>query len=169
MATILKPSPGTLAALAVTTLQSLASSSNWLAGWSSAVVDNNTNLSMDERISGKLFTGTSPTVSTVIEIWCWAALDASGSPVYPDTIDGTESAKTLTSLNVKLSGGLRRAWTITVDATSNQAYPFAFSLSEVFSDGVPDKWGLFITHNTGVALKSTGQLINRTPRNYTNV
>jgi hypothetical protein len=169
MATLLKPSPGALAALAVTTLQSLATSSTWLAGWSSAVIDNTTNLSMDERISGKIFTGTSPTVSTFIEIWCWAVLDASGSPVYPDTIDGTESAKTLTSLNVKLAGAFRRALSITVDSTSNQAYPFAFSLSEVFSDGVPDKWGVFITHNTGVALKSTGQLINRTPRQYTNV
>lgn len=168
MATILKPSYGASAALTVTNLQSLATNSTWTTGWSSAVQDNTSNLSIDEQISGVFATGTSPTVSTIIEIWAWGILD--DVPTYPDTITGSEAgAIALTSANVKLAGAFARLGSITVDNTTNRVYPFSFSLAQNGFGYVPKKWGLWVSHNTGVALKSSGNAIARVPLQYTNV
>lgn len=136
-------------------LGSLASDTNLLAGRESSAVDNTTNLDLDHMVSGTIMTGTSPTVSTTIEVWAYAPYrTASGTPTYPDVLDGTDSAETLTSANVK-SSMLRLVAAITVDATSNRAYYFApVSIAALFG-GMPKFWGLFVTHNTAVALNAT--------------
>ena len=167
MTTVLKPSyANNAAALTMTSLASLASSSTLVAGACSAVVDNTSNLNDDELITGIIKTGTSPTVSTFIEIWAWGILD--DTPTYPDTIAGTDAAKTLTSLNTKLAGAFKRLVTITVDATSNATYPFEASLASAFDGYMPKKWGLWITQNTGAALNAT-QVVSRIPLQYQNV
>lgn len=158
MSTTLKPLYGSSAALAVTTLASLASDSLLLAGWSSAVIANGTNLSVTEKISGLLKTGTSPTVSTNINVYLWAALD--DTPTYPDTITGLEAAKTITSANVLNSGAFKLAYSITVDATSNRIYPFEVDVSSIFGGHMPKNYGVFIVHNTGAALNAT-QVVSR--------
>ena len=167
MTTVLKANPGSSAALTVTALASLASDTNLLAGWSSAVIDNTSNLSVDEQIAGTILTGTSPTVSTSILIYAWSILD--DTPTYPDTIDGTQGAKTLTSANVLNSGAFKLLGVITIDATTNRSYPFAFNIAQAFGGTMPKKWGAFIVHNTGVALKSSGQVVSRIPHQYQNV
>jgi len=167
MATTLKPIYGASSAFTVTNLHSVASSSTWVAGWMSAVMDNTSNLSIDEIIAGNITTGTSPTVSTIIEIWAWSILD--DTPTYPDSITGSEGTVTLTSANVKLAGAFARLGTITIDNTTNRVYPFVYSLAQNGFGFVPKKWGLFVTHNTGVALKSSGSAIARTPIQYQNV
>lgn len=168
MTTTLKPSYGASSALTVTNLQSLGSSSTWVAGWSSAVQDNTSGLYVDVGVTGTILTGTSPTVSTIIEVWAWGILD--DTPTYPDTITGSESGSiTLTSANVKLAGAFARLGSITIDNTSNRSYPFQYSLAQNGFGYVPKKWGLFVTHNTGVALKSSGNVISIIPLNYQNV
>jgi hypothetical protein len=132
---------------------SLASSSDFTAGRESTAVDNTTNKYVDALVGGKVTVGTSPTSGTQIRIWVYAGYG--DTPSYPDVLDGTDSAETFTSAGIRDSS-LRLAHTINVDATtSDRTYPFApFSVASLFGH-VPEFWGLFVTHNTGVNLNAT--------------
>ena len=168
MASTLKPLYGSSAALTTTNLQSLASSSTYVAGWSSAVIDNTSNLSIDEIVTGIIKVGTSPSAGTAVEIWAWEILD--DTPTYPDTITGSESGSiTLTSGNVKNGGAFKAATAIVLDNTSSRTYPFTFRLSNVFGLAMPKKWGIFITQASTVALASSGNVITRIPVQFQNV
>ena len=137
------------------TLASLATSSTLLAGRESTAVDNRTNLDLDHLLSGKITTGTSPTVGTQIEVWVYAPISISGgTPVYPDVMDGTDSAETVTSDNVK-NFSMRRAWYTLVDNTSDRTYCMPpTSIASLFG-AMPPLWGIFVTHSTAVNLNST--------------
>ena len=163
----LKPLYGSSVAFTVTNLASLATDTNLLAGWQSAVVDNTTNLSDDELVSAIIKAGSSaPTVNTTVEIWIYAALD--DTPTYPDTITGTQGAVTLTSTNTKNSG-LALLAIITVDATANRLYSVKpTSVAALFGGNMPKRWGVYATHNTAVALGTT-QVVTRTPVQYQSV
>lgn len=134
---------------------SLASDTTLLAGRASTAVDNTVNLDLDHIISGFITTGTTPTVSTTIELWAYAPISiAAGTATYPDSITGSDAAKTMTSANVKYAA-LRLISSITIDSTSNRAYPFApVSIASIFGS-MPSFYGLFTVHNTGVALNAT--------------
>jgi hypothetical protein len=135
------------------TAASLASDAGLIAGRASTVVDNGTNLYLDALVSGKITTGTSPTVSKTIELWAYGAYN--DTPTYIDGITGSDANKSITSLNVKFSG-LRLLWSAVVDATSDRAY-FIPPTSIAARFGVmPKRWGLFLVHDTAVALNSTG-------------
>lgn len=167
MATILKPSYGSAAALTVTGLASLASDTSLLAGWSSAVIANGSNLSVSEKITGLLKAGTTPTVSTNIFVYLWAALD--DTPTYPDTITGSEGTKTLTSANVRDGGAFKLANVITVDATSNRIYPFSVDVASFFGGHMPKNYGVWIVHNTAVTMNATQVVSRADVMQYTNV
>jgi len=166
MATTLKPLYGASAALTLT-LNSLASDGSLLAGRSSTVVDNTSGLSVDELITGKLVTGTTPTVSTNIFVYAWGILD--DTPTYPDTVTGSDANTTITSTNVLNSGAFKLGTTITVDATTGRAYPFSFSLASLFGGHMPKKWGIYVVHNTAVALNAAGNTVSHIPLQYQNV
>jgi hypothetical protein len=135
-------------------LASLGTSSSRTAGQESTAIDNGTNLYVDALVSGKITTGTSPTVSKQIDIWIYAAHDE--TPTYPDVLDGTDSAETITSENVRNSA-MRLATAIVVDATSDRTYWVApFSVAALFGGILPRRWGLFIAHDTAVNLNATG-------------
>lgn len=135
------------------TLASLATSSTWTAGRESTAVQT-TGTVEDYLISGKITTGTSPTVSTVINVYVYAALN--DTPTYPDVHDGTDSDETVTSENVR-NTAIRQACSIVVDNTSDRTYPIApFSLAALFQGVLPTHWGIFVAHNTGVNLNATG-------------
>lgn len=166
MATTLKPLFGSSAALTLT-LNSLASDTNLLAGRSSTVVDNTSNLSVDELITGVIKTGTTPTVSTNIFIFAWSILD--DTPTYPDTVTGSDANTTLTSANVKNSGAFKVLGVITIDNTTGRNYPFCYSLAAAFGGYIPKKWGIYVVHNTAVALSASGNTVSRIPLQYQNV
>jgi hypothetical protein len=148
--------PATSTVAITCTTASLASDTNLLAGRASTAVDNTTNLDLDHLLSGAIRTGTTPTVSTTIEIWVYSYLSiASGTPAYVDGITGTDANKTLTSLNVK-NAGLRRAALIIVDATTGRDYAIPpTSVANLFDGVLPPFWGVFVVHNTAVALNAT--------------
>jgi hypothetical protein len=78
-------------------LASLATGSSgvFTAGQESTAVDNTSNLDLDHLLSGKITTGTSPTVSRSINVYAYAnTSSASGTPTYPDVLDGSDSAET---------------------------------------------------------------------------
>lgn len=134
-------------------LASLASSSTFIAGVESTVIDNSSNKYVDAMVAGYITTGTTPTVGQ-IRIYGLSRLD--NTPTYPDVFDGTDSAETLTSagLGVAFLSGPK---IIVMDSTtSNIDYPFIFPASALFGPVLPEFWSLFIAHNTVAALNSTG-------------
>ena len=134
------------------TLASLASDTNLLTGRESATIDNSTNLYLDILISGKITAGTSPTASRSIEVWAVGSWDGTN---WPDVFDGTESAETITSADIKASVTRYLAAMATAN-TSDRAYHFGpVSLASAFGGTLPPKVVLFVTHSTGQTLNST--------------
>lgn len=136
------------------TLASLASSTAW-AGRASTAVNNTSNLDLDHLVSGKIKLGTSPTASKTVSVYAYAAQSiASGTPTYPDSITGTDAAKTMTSANVAYAC-LRLLWAGMTDATTGLVLEMPpTSIAQVFG-AVPPYWGVFVTHDSGVNLDST--------------
>lgn len=138
--------------------ENVASSSTFVAGVESTVVSNLSNKYSDVWVSGKWTAGTTPTANTQVQIWVYAPItdDLASSVTYPDVIDGTSSAETMTSAGI-LQSGLKLGAVLNVDsATSDRTYPCApFSVAALFGGRMPTRWGLFITHNTGVNSNST--------------
>ena len=134
------------------TLASLASDTSLLTGRESTTIDNSTNLYLDYLVSGKVTTGTSPTASRAIEVWAVGSLYATS---WPDVFDGTESAETITSADIKASI-CRQVASMATSSTSNVTYHFGpVSLAAAFGGVLPPKVVLFVTHSTAVALNST--------------
>lgn len=149
--------PSTSTTAIAITLASLASDAALLAGRGGPGVDNTSTLDLDHLVSGQIMVGTSPTANTNIEVWAFSYQSiAAGTPTYPDSFTGTDANKTLTNLGVKY-GALRLLASISVTAaTSNVAYPIApTSIAQLFGQ-MPQFYGLFVVHNTGVALNATG-------------
>lgn len=147
----IKQAYGTASDLTIT-LASLASDTNLLAGRESAAVDNTTTLGLDWLVSGKITSGTSPTAARQIEVWAVGSWDGTS---WPDVFDGTESAETVTSSDIKNSI-CRLVAVMATSATSNVAYHFGpVSIASAFGGVVPPKFVLFAVHNTGVALNAT--------------
>lgn len=135
------------------TLASLATSATLVAGRSSAEIDNTTGLYLDRPVSGQIEVGTTPTINTLIEVWCIPKLSDS---TYPDTFTGSDANVTVTSRGILMSYGILLA-TINVDAvTSNRNYFFWSSISGKCGTLPPKKYQLFFVHNTGVNLNATG-------------
>lgn len=136
-------------------LASLATSATWVAGQESGLIDNTSNKYVDAIVQGKIQTGTTPTANTSIIVYVW------GSSVSPattaiDVIDGTDSAETITSVGVRNSF-MKVGAILDVDSnTSNRDYPFSFGVAQLFGGSLPPYWGIFVAHNTGVALNATG-------------
>jgi hypothetical protein len=130
---------------------SLASDTNLLAGYESAIIDNTSDGFEDIILSGKVTAGTSPTASRQIEVWA-VAWDSNG---WPDVFDGTTSAETVTSADIK-NALCKCVAIMSTSNTSDRAYFFTgVSAKQVFGGVLPSKFVLFTVHNTGVNLNST--------------
>jgi hypothetical protein len=147
----LKLAYGTASDLTIT-LASMASDTNLLTGRESATIDNTTALVLDYLVSGKITAGTSPTAARSIEVWAVGSWDGTN---WPDVFDGTESAETITSADIKASV-CRFVAAMATANTSDRSYHFGpVSLAAAFQGPLPPKVVLFITHSTGVALNAT--------------
>lgn len=146
-------------ALTFTSLASLSSDSSLLAGASSAAVDNGaSSVPLEIALMGAIKNGTSPTGTREIDVYAYAGLTDS-TVTYPDTIDGTDAAKTITTINI-LNSGLRLVQSLLTSATSAQFNPYApIALSSLFGV-MPRYWGMWAVHNTGVNLASSGHITN---------
>jgi hypothetical protein len=149
------PSYAASSALTIT-LASLATSSTFVAGVESNQVDNTSNKYDDAFLEGFITVGTTPTISTQIQVYVWGAA-VSLATTAKDVLDGTDSAETLTSVGVG-AGFLRQIANLQVDSTtSDRRYGFGMSsVAEALGlPSLPPFWGVFVTHNTGVNLNST--------------
>lgn len=147
--------PAWAASSAVTlTFASLASDTSLLAGRQSDLIDFSSFADYtDVLVSGQVTTGTTPTAGRKINIYAWSWLN--DTPTYPDSFSTADANRSITSLNVGFSF-LKLIASITVDSTSNRAYPFGqISMANLFGGVMPKKGGLWVVQNTAAALNST--------------
>lgn len=132
------------------TLASLASDTNLLAGRAGTAIDQkDTDDAIDAHVGFKITTGTTPTAARQIEVWAYGSPDDS---VFVEGITGSDANKTLVT---KVT--LRLLKIIPTNSTSDKEYVDGpFSIAQAFGGIVPVQWGIFIVHNTGVNLNSTG-------------
>lgn len=141
------------------TLASLASSATLVAGRESTVVDNTSNLFVDAILSGRITTGTTPTVDKAIEVWLFGSTRVVSSTFSYPTATATQlgsgdAAATFGSVAQK--NNLRLAWVSSNSATSDVALAIGpVSVAAAFGGVMPLKWGVFVTHSTGVNLNAT--------------
>lgn len=134
------------------TLASLATSSTFVAGQEATSVSNGTNKYLDYEITGKITTGTSPTVDKEIRLYYVKPIN--DTPTWPDVFDGTDSAETVT--NTYILDKLVLGWSGSNSATSNVTYPIVSALTLAQAWGVvPDNFTVFVAHSTAVNLNST--------------
>lgn len=134
-------------------ITSLASSADWTAGYEWFVIDNTTEKALDYFVQLNVRVGTTPTSGTEIRAYCVGSYDGT---TWPDVFDGTASAETVTSAGVR-DAFAKLAAVARVDATtSNRDYPMGFGLRSLFGGALPKKVAVFLAHNTGVNLNSTG-------------
>lgn len=117
--------------------------------YGSASVDNTTNLYEDVLVGGFVSTGTSPTTGKRIQWFLYGTWD--GGTTFSGGAAGTDAAYTPGGEAGNLIGPI---WVIDTDATSNHVYEWGpVSLGAIIG-AVPQKWGLVVTHDTAVNLKS---------------
>lgn len=136
-----------------TALDSLASDTNLLAGWESAVIDNTSNKYVDVLLAGRFKANNTAPTAGQIQIWVGAVLN--DTPDYPDVFDGASSAETITSADIKNSA-LKLAHSINTVTTANRVYEFSpISVAQLFGGIMPNKWFVFVTHSMVQALNAT--------------
>jgi hypothetical protein len=141
---------GTTTSLTIT-LASLASDTNLLTGRESTSFDLTSVDAYDAMVNGVVTVGTTPTTGRFIEVHAIASMDGSA---WPDVFDGTDSAETITSAEIK-NTICRPVAVIPTVATSDRAYPFGpISLRDLFGS-LPRRVVFFVTHSTAVNLNST--------------
>ena len=118
-------------------------------------------------ISGMIALGTSPTGNPgTIQLWAYSCLN--DTPTWPDLFSaGTEGTEgTATVHDSEMMSGLRLLWSSSTDTTSNDVHAIPYcSIKEAFGE-VPPYFSLFVTHNSGVNLKSDTNALYYMPIKY---
>lgn len=141
----------------VITLAGLATSASMVAGRQSTIVTNVTNKFLDALVTGRITTGTTPTTAKTLAVYVFVPTSVTASAfTYPiagaTTLGEADAAATFDA--EQRSGSLIFAQAATINATSDRAYTFSFSVAETVGY-MPLKWGLFVTHDTVAALNAT--------------
>lgn len=133
-----------------TDLDGLASSTTFVAGWESGVI---TNAANDVLLAGRFKANNTAPTAGQIQVWVGAALN--DTPDYPDGFDGTSSAETLLTADIRNSILALGAVMVT-DTTANRIYEFKpVSIATLFGGVMPQKWFVFVTHSMVQALNTT--------------
>jgi len=135
------------------TLTSASTNSTFTGGQQSSSVDNSSLKLLDYRITAKIQTGTSPTVSTEIRLYAIGSLN-DDTPTWPDTFSA--SAGTVAVTNTNILDQLALLGSTLVTATSNVNYVFnrCLTIAEAFGY-VPKNWAIYAPHNTAQNLSGS--------------
>lgn len=150
MTTTSRPKYGTATAITLTTT-SLATDTNLIAGRQSTEIDNLSDLALDALIGGTVTVGASPTAGTVVEGWLFGSMDGG-------TVRGGNAGASDANLTLTQGGKLLLAPLFViaqVDTTARTYYLNPMSVARAFGGSMPDRWGVFIVHNTGVNMGAT--------------
>lgn len=141
------PLYGTTTAMTIT-LTGLASDTSLVAGRQSTVADNGSDDAIDALVGGKVTTGTTPTASRQIEVWLFGIYD---DTEYSGGAGGSDAALTPDAKSL-----LKLLTIIPTTNTSDKTYRWGpFSVAQAFGGVMPEKWGVYIVHNTAVNLNAT--------------
>jgi hypothetical protein len=131
-------------------LDSLATSATWVAGLESNVI---TSAWHSALLAGRFKANNTAPTAGQIQVWVGGILN--DTPTYPDVFDGTGSAETVTSVDIRNSI-MRQAAGIVTDTTSNRIYEFGpVSVAGLFGGDIPPKWWVFVAHNMVQTLNTT--------------
>lgn len=158
---IASPSYGTLTALTVTNLNSLASSAT--AGWQSERIDNRTTLALDYAVSFKISLSSTATTNDKA-IYCYVSTAThDGTSWYHDdqgtttTPTGTQGTTTIGNPNnLKLLGVL--AYTAT-----GQVCQGTFLLSNAVGQYMPHGFSIIVINFTGANTLGSGNVVQYVP------
>lgn len=154
----------------VTNLHSLASSQDWLAGWTGASVSNLVNKYLDYLYGFTFTTNATNRQAGSINIYVIAALN--DTPTWPATATGTigtEGALSFTDTEERDSL-VRLLGSIPVDATASAIYTFPpTAIAQLFGGWIPPYHALYISQNcsttTTAGLAAAGSAVYYTPLN----
>ena len=148
--------------LTVTNLHSIATSSTWVAGWTSAVIDNSSDLDLDKAISCK-FTFGNVTTAGDVRIYAFCEQEDGTIPaLFSAGTPGTEGTATVTTATI------RDAAMVLVNSFTNRVangdvyWTPKTSLRGAFGGFLAKKVYLFIAHSTGVNLAASGNQVTVT-------
>jgi hypothetical protein len=140
----------TSVALTSTSLTNLASSTSHLTGWTSAALVNTGLLS--RKIAAEITLGTSPAVGEIRMYLVEQLHNVGGTPDYPDSFDGSQGTKTVTSANVR-DHICRLVAAQATPATTGAVIPLICpDAAAVFGGTLPQRFIVFITQSTTVNL-----------------
>jgi hypothetical protein len=158
---------GSSADLTFTSLASLAASSTLLGGAESGAVDNSSNKYTDYLLAGYIKAGASNCQIGVIEVH---VVGMTNDTEWPDVFDGTDSAETVTSAEIKASV-CRPAAVIATTNSNDRVYGFGpVSVANLFGGSMPKKFVVFVSQTAQTstnALASSGHKLSVTPVYYT--
>ena len=140
------------------TLASLATSASRVVGQQSTVVSNATNKFHDVILSGQVTVGTTPTTARQIDVYVFAPIKIATSTASYPIATTTQLGETDAAATFEIDQLRQLRWlgTLTNIATSDRAYSLApVSIASRFGGVMPIKWGIFVTHDTGVNLNAT--------------
>lgn len=133
-------------------VHSLASSSDFTAGYEWFVITNSASLDLDFAVQGTVRVGTTPTAGTQIRVWVVGSYDGT---TWPSPVAGSAAARTWATAGARDSVA-KLAAVLSVDAATTDAdYDFFFTLGSLFGGIVPKKVSVYLSHNTAVALEAT--------------
>jgi hypothetical protein len=135
-------------------LSALAAASGFAVGRECNQIDNTSNKFVDAIVFGRFIVGTTPTINTALNVYVWGSDASIASPTI-DTLDGVDSAETLTNSGV-LANALKLASSNMIfQNTSNVTYDIVpFTVAQFFGGVLPLYWGLYVGHNMVAALKT---------------
>jgi hypothetical protein len=145
---------GTTLTPTVTALQSLASSSSFLSGWTSAWIDNTSVLAQDYLVSANIVSGTTPTAGSC-RVYAYAEFPGGTDPdLFSSGTEGTQGAVTIHDSEI-LDASFVLLWSSSIDTTTDQAHVMPpRSIAQAFGQ-VPRNFAIYVAHDTVATLKST--------------
>ena len=149
-------------------ISSLATSSTFVAGRESTQIDNTTDQYIDCLVNVDGITGhasTAPTIGQLIALYAWGS-DSTGDA--PDTLAGTDAARTLAHVSVLNSLRFAGAAAVTVATAGLVYYIQPFSVASLFGGIMPKYWGLYLSHShTGALAAAQSALFSYNGIKYT--
>lgn len=140
--------------MTVTALNSLANSTSQSTGiWGSALVDNATNLDVDEAVTVKITTASSSVSSTgTVVIYFYGCVG--GTTTCTDGVSGSQGTQTLTNPT-----NLNKVQACNAVATSTAYTCGPYSVQGSFLGVMPTRWGVVVQNLTGAALSASGNSV----------
>jgi hypothetical protein len=161
--------PAASTAMTVTNLHSLASSFDYLAGWTSPSVSNLTNVYLDYMYGFTFTTHASNRQAGQINIYVVASLN--DTPLWPATATGTIGTEgALSFADAEERNSLcRLLYSIEVDASASAIYTFPQTgIVSLFNGEMPTHHAIYISQNcsttTTAGLAAAGSAAYYTPK-----